>query len=159
MWAIMKPPLWSNGIVVKTLDSQSTGSRVQKHQVAPRLTQPFILPRSIKRVPGISGDLVEKSKLPPRSGAGLEAVEPHPYNRAVKFFFNNVLCLLTTFKCLQFINQKRFMNKKHSSVKFSNKDSMISEPSWKDSMHYASTWHFLTILSLNSDIFPSFICL
>ena len=64
--------------MVKTLDSQSTGSRVQKHQVAPRLTQPFILPRSIKRVPGISGDLVEKSKLPPRSGAGLEAVEPHP---------------------------------------------------------------------------------
>ena len=30
------------------------------------------------RVPGISGNLVVKSKLPPRSGSSLEAVEPHP---------------------------------------------------------------------------------
>ena len=54
------------------------GSRVQNHWVAPRSTQPFILPRSIKLVPGISGNLVVKSKLPPRSGSSLEAVEPHP---------------------------------------------------------------------------------
>ena len=51
------------------------GSRVQNHWVAPRSTQPFILPRSIKWVPGISGKLVVKSKLPPRSGSSLEAVK------------------------------------------------------------------------------------
>ena len=39
---------------------------------------PFILLRLIKSVPKISGNLVVKSKLPPRSGASLEAVEPHP---------------------------------------------------------------------------------
>ena len=54
------------------------GSRVQNHWVAPRSTQPFILPRSIKWVPGISRNLVVKSKLPLRSGCSLEAVEPHP---------------------------------------------------------------------------------
>ena len=31
-----------------------------------------------KWIPGISGDLVVKSKLPPRSGSSLEVVEPHP---------------------------------------------------------------------------------
>ena len=29
-------------------------------------------------VPGISGDLVVNSRLPPQSGSSLEAVEPHP---------------------------------------------------------------------------------
>ena len=28
-----------------------------------------------------------KSKLPPRSGSSLEAVEPHPEKGAIKFFF------------------------------------------------------------------------
>ena len=42
-------------------------SRVQNHWVAPRSTQPFILPSSIKWIPGISGDLVVKSKLTPPS--------------------------------------------------------------------------------------------
>ena len=51
---------------------------VQNHWVALRLIQPFILPRSIKWVPGISGNLVVKSKLPPGSGSSLGAVEPHP---------------------------------------------------------------------------------
>ena len=44
----------------------------------PRSTQPFILPRLIKLLPGISGNLLVKSKLPPCSGSSLEAVEPHP---------------------------------------------------------------------------------
>ena len=35
----------------------------------PRLMQPFILPRLIKWVPGISGNLVVKSKLPPHSSS------------------------------------------------------------------------------------------
>ena len=38
------------------------------HWVASRSTQFFILPRLIKWVPGISGILVLKSKLPPCSG-------------------------------------------------------------------------------------------
>ena len=54
------------------------GPHVQNHWVAPKSTQPLILQRSIKQVPGISGNLVVKSKMPPRSGSSLEAVEPHP---------------------------------------------------------------------------------
>ena len=38
--------------------------------------QSFILPRLIKRVPGISSNLKAKSKVPPGSGSSLEAVEP-----------------------------------------------------------------------------------
>ena len=45
------------------------GSRVENQWVVPRSTQPFILPRLIKWVPGISGDLVVKSKLSPCSGS------------------------------------------------------------------------------------------
>ena len=52
---------------------------------------PFILPRSIKRVKEISGDLVVKSELPPRSGSTLEAVEFHPLKGAIKFFFIIIL--------------------------------------------------------------------
>ena len=44
------------------------GFRVENHWLTPRSTQPFILPRSIKWVQGTSGNLVIKSKLPPRSG-------------------------------------------------------------------------------------------
>ena len=54
------------------------GSCVQNHWVALRLTQPFILPRLIKWVPGISGNLVVKSTLSLWSGTSLEAVETHP---------------------------------------------------------------------------------
>ena len=50
--------------MVKVLDSQSRGPVVQNHWVALKSTQPFILPRSIKCVPGIPGNLVVKSKLP-----------------------------------------------------------------------------------------------
>ena len=53
-------------------------TRVQDHWVAPISTQHFILRRSIKWVPGIPGNLVVKSKLPPWSGSSLEVVEPHP---------------------------------------------------------------------------------
>ena len=34
--------------------------------------------KSTKEVPGISGNLMIKSKLPPLSGASLETVESHP---------------------------------------------------------------------------------
>ena len=54
------------------------GSRVQNRWVFPRSTQPFIHPRSIKWVTGISGNLVVKSKLLPWSDSSLESVEPHP---------------------------------------------------------------------------------
>ena len=63
------------------------GSRAQNHWVAPRSTQPLILPRSVKCVTGMSGNLVVKSKLPARSGPSLEAVELHPEKGAIKFFF------------------------------------------------------------------------
>ena len=51
---------------------------LQNHCVAPTLTQPFIFPRSVKQVRGISGNLVVKSKLLHRSGSSLEADELHP---------------------------------------------------------------------------------
>ena len=35
----------------------------------------------------ISGNLVVKNKLPPRSGSSLDAVEPHPWKGAIKMFF------------------------------------------------------------------------
>ena len=54
------------------------GSRAENHWVAPRLTQLFILPKSIRWVPEISENLVVKSKLPPQSGSSLETVEHHP---------------------------------------------------------------------------------
>ena len=38
------------------------------------------------KFPEISGNLVVKSNLPPRSGSSLEAVEPHPWKGAIKFF-------------------------------------------------------------------------
>ena len=57
---------------------QIHGTHGQKHWVAPRSTQPFILPRLLKWVPAISGNLVVKSKLPPRSACCLEVVESHP---------------------------------------------------------------------------------
>ena len=62
------------------LDFQSRGPvflfSIQGSWVTPSSTQPFILPRSIKWVPEISGNLVVKSKLPPQSGSSLEAFEP-----------------------------------------------------------------------------------
>ena len=57
--------------------------------------------RSIKGAPGISGILVVKSKLPPQSGCGLEAVEPHPQKGAVKFL--SFFVLLKTF-----LNEKTY---------------------------------------------------
>ena len=64
------------------------GSRVQNHWVAPWSTQPLILPRSIKWVPGISGNLVVKSKLPPRSGSSLEAVDIKRGHKVFCFFLH-----------------------------------------------------------------------
>ena len=44
------------------------GSQDQNYWVAPKSTQPFIIPRSIKWVPEILGYLAVKSKLSPCSG-------------------------------------------------------------------------------------------
>ena len=62
-------------LVVKALDSQSRGP-LFKTSVAPKSTQPFIFLRSIKRVTGISGDLVVKSKLSPQMALTLRQVNP-----------------------------------------------------------------------------------
>ena len=50
-----------------------------------RSTQSFILPRVIKWVPGMSGNLVVRTKLPPWSGSSLETVEPYPQKGTIKF--------------------------------------------------------------------------
>ena len=44
------------------------GSRLENYRQDPELTQPFILLRSIKQVPGTPGDLMVKNKLSPGSG-------------------------------------------------------------------------------------------
>ena len=63
------------------------GFCIWNHWVAPRLTQPFILLRRIKWVPGISGNIVVKSKLAPWSGSTRhEVTEPHPWKRVINFF-------------------------------------------------------------------------
>ena len=59
---------------LKALDSEGgrfsvQAYHVQNHLVAPTSTQTFILPRSIRWVPKISGKLVVKSKLLPRNGS------------------------------------------------------------------------------------------
>ena len=64
--------------MVNALGFPIKGSHVQNHWMTPRSTQSFIFLRSIKLAPGISGNLVVKSKLHPRSGLSLEAVEPLP---------------------------------------------------------------------------------
>ena len=61
--------LWNNDLVVKALDFEFMGSRVQNHWVASRSTQRFILPRSISLIPGPSGNWMVKSKLSPRCGS------------------------------------------------------------------------------------------
>ena len=43
--------------------------KVNKLQIKSDIDQPFILPRSLKLVPGTPGDLVVQSKLSPRSGS------------------------------------------------------------------------------------------
>ena len=73
------------------------GFRVQNHLVARRSTQSFILPRSIKWVPGVSGNLVVKSKLPPRSGFSLEEVEHYSIKRGHKAFFIQFSSWLSSF--------------------------------------------------------------
>ena len=59
--------LWPSGTVFPSNGTVFPIQRsfVQNHWVALRLTQSFILQRLIKWVPGISGNLVVKSKLPP----------------------------------------------------------------------------------------------
>ena len=64
------------------------GSRVQNLWVALRSIQSFIIPRLIKWVPGLSGKLVVKSKMPPRSGSSLEAIENHPKKATINLFKN-----------------------------------------------------------------------
>ena len=51
--------------------------------MAPRSTKPFIFPRLIKWVPGISGNLVVKSKLPPRNTS--VALRHHHKKGIIKF--------------------------------------------------------------------------
>ena len=70
--------LISNGLVVMTLDSQSRCPVFKSTGCLQGRLSLFILPRSIKWVPGVCGNLMVKSKLPPWSGSSLEAVEPHP---------------------------------------------------------------------------------
>ena len=62
------------------------------YQTDCRLIQPFILLRSVKWVPGISGKLVAKSKLPPRSGSSFETElhlihQKEPWSLFVCFVF------------------------------------------------------------------------
>ena len=65
--------IWSNGLVVKALDSQSRGPLFK---TTGWLQGPLSL--FMELVPESSGNLVVKSKLLPRSSTSFEAIEPHP---------------------------------------------------------------------------------
>ena len=63
------------------------GSGVLNHWLAPRSTQPFIFPRLIKWVPGISRNLLVKSKLPPHScSVALRQLNPIHKKGVTKYF-------------------------------------------------------------------------
>ena len=57
--------------------------------MASRSTQSFILPRSIKEAPEISGELMVKRKMPPCSGSvalrQLKVIELNKFNRANEY--------------------------------------------------------------------------
>ena len=70
--------LWSNGLVGKALDFQSLGPMFKTswwlHGRHSAFHPSGVDKMSTRNIWELSG----KSKLPPRSGTGLEAVEPHP---------------------------------------------------------------------------------
>ena len=70
------------------------GSRVQNQWVAPRWTQPFILPQSMELVSGNPGELVVISKLSSRSGS----VALRQLNPIHIFVRTNLRCLLWLWK-------------------------------------------------------------
>ena len=73
---------------------------------------------------------------------------PHQIKN-VNYCYNqnhNVFYLLTISRCLQLVNQKLFMNEKHVSFKFANKDSIFTKTSWKFPMHYIQHSIFWGIL-------------
>ena len=103
--------------MVKVLNSQSRGPSVQNDWAVLRSTQPFILPGSIKWVPGISRELVLKSKLSPRSGSvALSSWTPFK-KRAIMFFKRIFLLLSAQFSIsVSLVN----MSKSHRKVSKSN---------------------------------------
>ena len=88
--------IWKNRSFMEQWPSSSSigfpiqMSHIQSHWVAPSSTQPFILQRLIKWVPGISENLVIKGKLPPQSGSSLEAVVNPIIKRGHKAVFFKV---------------------------------------------------------------------
>ena len=83
-------------------------SHVQNQLVSPRLTQPFILPMFFKRVPGISGNLVVKSKLPSCSGSvAFRQLNSSIKKGAIKIFFH--MCFIFYNK----INSGKLQNTSH----------------------------------------------
>ena len=77
-------------LVVKVLDSQSRSPMFKNHWEASSLTQ-FHSFDVCKWISEISGNLVVKSKLPRGSGSSLYAVEPRPWEEAIKFFLFTIL--------------------------------------------------------------------
>ena len=69
------------------------GSWVQNHWWGPRLNQPFIVPRSMKWVPGTLWDLVVKSKLCLHGGS-VALRQVNPIHNFFFFWGTNLLCLL-----------------------------------------------------------------
>ena len=109
-----------NGLVVKALDSQSRGLMFKTTGwLVGQLSHSSFWGRW---VPGISGNLVVKSKLPPWSGSRLEVVEPHPQKGAIKFqvflkrgwstpWCIKVLMLLTLKSALRKLHLRKYLGK------------------------------------------------
>ena len=95
--------IWSNGLVVKALDSLSRGPASKA--IGWFKVDSAFLSRSIKCVPVVSGNLEVKSKLFRQSGSSFEAVEPHLKKGAIKLFkvFNDKH--KAYIKCFQFLSK------------------------------------------------------
>ena len=78
---------WSNDLVVRHW-IPNPGILCSKPHSRFKVNPAFHPSEVNKWVPGIFGNLMVKSKLSPRSGSTLEAVETHPWKGAIKVFFN-----------------------------------------------------------------------
>ena len=84
--------------------------------MTPRSTQPSTLLQLIKWVPGISGNLVVKNKLPPHSGpAALRQLNPTHKKGPLKCFFYVRIIKVKKCFCLQIQNEScRFLTTHYS---------------------------------------------
>ena len=101
-------------------------------------TQPFILPRLIKWVPRISGELVVKSKPPPRNGS--EALRQYPIVKkgSWSFFKKSLIYNAGNWKC-KFLLQHNHSTTKNDLIIWDHSFSSFTKFSKK--LIFLTTWY------------------